>query len=230
MKGRHLDDATRWLVDLRRRKGRILEWKASRDYRLLKANLRGLLQRVFEGHFQPSTTSIEANDWSHRMRTSTFRSRTCLRFAQPRGDRSISIDQSGASGYTIVRKSAERHAGSQRSPSAWKKSVSGLPDKKRPNLGKSVLQKETEISSWTSCLRQQMRKISMKKHLDVRSTSNRSLDQPSILYIFVHFACFVVKSKYLCFHQTASGSIVHKIFELVMHWDDQSSLPVLYRS
>ena len=76
MKGRHLDDASRWLVDLRRRKGRILEWKASRDYRLLKANLRGLLQRVFEGHFQPSTTSIEANDWSHRMRTSTFRSRT----------------------------------------------------------------------------------------------------------------------------------------------------------
>ena len=128
MKGRHLDDASRWLVDLRRRKGRILEWKASRDYRLLEANLRGLLQRVFEGHFQPSTTSIEANDWSHRMRTSTFRSRTCLRFAQPRGDRSISIDQSGASGYTIVLKSAERHAGSQRSPSAWKKSVSGLPD------------------------------------------------------------------------------------------------------
>jgi hypothetical protein len=90
MKGRHLDDASRWLVDLRRRKGRILEWKASRDYRLLKANLRGLLQRVSEGHFKPSTTSNEANDWSHRLRTSSFRSRTCLRFAQPRGDRSMS--------------------------------------------------------------------------------------------------------------------------------------------
>ena len=187
-------------------------------YNVCLRDLSSLLQRR-------SRPTIEAIEWGHQH----LGRELGLRFAQPRGDRSMSIDQSEASGYTIVLKSAERHAGSQRSPSAWKKSVSGLPDKKRPNLGKSVLQKETEISSWTSCLRQQMREISMKKHLDVRSTSNRSLDQPSILYIFVHFACFVVKSKYLCFHQTASGSIVHKIFELVMHWDDQSSSPVLYR-
>jgi hypothetical protein len=186
MKGRHLDDASRWLVDLRRRKGRILEWKASRDYRLLKANLRGLLQRVSEGHFNPSTTSIEANDWSHRMRTSTFRSRTCLRFAQPRGDRSMSIDQSGASGYTIVRKSAERHAGSQRSPSAWKKSVSGLPDKKRPNLGKSVLQKETEISSWTSCLRQQWERFRWRNiRMFVLHPIEAWINHRSYIYLYI---------------------------------------------
>ena len=142
-----------------------------------------------------SRPTIEAIEWGHQH----LGCELGLRFAQPRGDRSMSIDQSGASGYTIVLKSAERHAGSQRSPSAWKKSVSGLPDKKRPILGKSVLQKETEISSWTSCLRQQKRKISMKKHLDVRFTSNRSLDQPSILYIFVHFACLLLKASICVF-------------------------------
>ena len=57
----------------------------------------------------------------------------------------------------------------------------------------------------------------MKKHLDVRFTSNRSLDQPSILYILYILLVLLLKASIHVFHQTASGSIVHKIFELVMH-------------
>ena len=55
------------------------------------------------------------------------------------------------------------------------------------------------------------------------------INHRSYIYLYISLV-LLLKASICVFHQTASGSIVHKIFELVMHWDDQSSLPVLYRS
>ena len=150
MGSQHLDDATRWLVDLR-----LLGVRKHRGIIVAQ----GLSKKPGPTYDWGSFRAFYNVDRGQRLRPSIEDiyievANLVKGSLRPCDERSKSIDQSEASGYTIVRKSAERHAGSQCSPSAWKKSVSGLPDKKRPNLGKSVLQKETEISSWTSCWRQ----------------------------------------------------------------------------
>ena len=115
---------------------------------LLEAFLPSLVQRTIDGRYGPSTSWTEANDWGHQMRTSTSRSRTLSKVRYtPR--QSVEV-------YRPIRCQrlhhlAERNTDSPGSRTAWVKSDLDCQIKRDPILGKECVQKETEISSKTSC-------------------------------------------------------------------------------